>query len=71
MCGALFGIRLSHEYDSEHFELILRNLTCAASKRWLEAAQVKILRHLLGITKLDKRINVLRKKGAQNIVKEI
>jgi len=34
---------------------------------------MKFLRHLLGITKLDKkRINVLGKKtGAQNIVKEI
>ena len=39
----------------------------------LEAAQMKFLRHLLGITKLDKeKINVLRKKtGAQNIVQEI
>jgi len=41
----------------------------------LEAAQFKFLRHLLGITKLDKeRINVLGKKkktGAQNITKEI
>jgi hypothetical protein len=32
----------------------------------LEAAQMKFLRHLLGITKLDKE-----KTGAQNIVKEI
>jgi len=39
----------------------------------LEAAQMKFLRLLLGITKLDKeRINVLGEKtGAQNIVKEI
>jgi len=38
-----------------------------------EASQMKFLRHLLGITKLDKkRINVLGKKTrAQNIVKEI
>ena len=37
-----------------------------------EAAQMKFLRHLLGITKLDKIINVLDKKTrAQNIVKEI
>ena len=29
----------------------------------LEATQMKVLRHLLGVTKLDKkRINVLRKK---------
>jgi len=40
----------------------------------LEAAQMKFLRHLLGITKLDKekRINALGKKTrAQNIVQEI
>ena len=29
----------------------------------LEAARMKFLRHLLGITKLDKRINVLGKKN--------
>ena len=39
----------------------------------LEAAQMKILRHLLGITKLDKEKNqcIRQKTGAQNIVKEI
>jgi hypothetical protein len=38
----------------------------------IEVAQMKFLRPLLGITKLDKeRINVLGKTGAQNIVKEI
>ena len=39
----------------------------------LEAAQMKILRHLLGITKLDKEKNqcIRQKNGAQNIVKEI
>jgi len=39
----------------------------------LEAAQIKFLRHLLGITKLDKEKNqcVREKTGAQNIVKEI
>ena len=38
----------------------------------LEAAQMKFLRHLLGITKLDKEKNVLGKKtGAQSTVKEI
>ena len=39
----------------------------------LEAAQMKFLRHLLGITKLDqKKINVFGEKtGAQNKVKEI
>ena len=39
----------------------------------LEAAQMKFLRHLLGITKLDKEKNqcIRQKMGAQNIVKEI
>jgi len=39
----------------------------------LEAAQMKFLRHLLGITKLDKEKNqcIREKMGAQNIVKEI
>jgi hypothetical protein len=39
----------------------------------LEAAQMKFLRHLLGITKLDKEKNqhIGEKTGAQNTVKEI
>ena len=39
----------------------------------LEAAQIKFLRHLLGITKLDKGKNhcIRQKTGAQNVVKEI
>ena len=39
----------------------------------LEAAQMKFLKHLLGITKLDKEKNqcIREKLGAQNIVKEI
>jgi len=39
----------------------------------LEAAQMKFLRHLLGITKLDKEKNqcIRENMGAQNIVKEI
>jgi hypothetical protein len=39
----------------------------------LEAAQMKFLRHLLGITKLDKEKNqrIREKTGAQNIKKEI
>jgi hypothetical protein len=38
----------------------------------LEAAQMKLLRHLLGITKLDREINksVRQKVGVQNIVLE-
>jgi hypothetical protein len=39
----------------------------------LEAAQMKFLRHLLGIAKLDKENNrsIREKLGVQNIVKEI
>ena len=39
----------------------------------LEAAQIKFLRHLLGITKLDKEKNqcIRGKTGPQNTVKEI
>jgi len=39
----------------------------------LEAAQMKFLRHLLGITKLDKEKNqcIREKTGAQNIIKGI
>jgi hypothetical protein len=39
----------------------------------LEAAQIKFMIHLLGITKLDKEKNqcIREKTGAQNIVKEI
>ena len=39
----------------------------------LEAAQMKFLKHLLGITKLDKEKNqcIREKTSAQNIVKEI
>ena len=39
----------------------------------LEAAQMKFLRHLLRITKLDKEKNqcIREKTGAQNILKEI
>jgi len=38
----------------------------------LEATQMKFLRHLLGITKLDKEKNqcIRQKTGAQNIAKE-
>ena len=37
----------------------------------LEAARMKFLRHLLGITKLDKEKNHRQETGAHNIVKEI
>ena len=39
----------------------------------LETAQMKVLRHLLGITKLDREKNqcIRQKTGTQNIVQEI
>ena len=67
-------------------KLRIRNITAKAtlkfgSEAWvlkkreeqhLEAAQMKFLRHLLGITKLDKEKNqcIREKMGAQNIVKK-
>ena len=69
------------------YVLIIHNITAKAalkfgSEAWvlkkrekqrLEAAQMKFLRHLLGITKLDKEKDqcIREKTGAQNIVKEI
>ena len=51
----------------------LTNTIRKREEQCLEAAQMKFLRHLLGITKLDKEKNqcVREKTGAQNIVKEI
>ena len=67
--------------------IIIHNITAKAalkfgSEAWvlrkreeqcLEAARMKFLRHLLGITKLDKEKNqcIGEKTGAQNIVKEM
>ena len=73
---------------SKETKLRIHNITAKAalkfgSEAWvlkkkreeqrLEAAQMKFLRHLLGITKLDKEKNqcIRQKTGAQNIVKEI
>jgi hypothetical protein len=72
--------------ENKERKLIFHNITAKAvlkfgSEAWvlkkteqqsLEAAQMKFLRHLLGITKLDKEKNkcVREKTGAQNIVKE-
>ena len=68
-------------------KLRLHNITAKAalkfgSEAWvmkkreeqrLEAAQIKFLRHLLGITKQDKRKNqcIREKMGAQKILREI
>jgi hypothetical protein len=70
-----------------HSKLRIHNITAKAalkfgSKVWvlkkrdeqcLEAAEMKFLRPLLGITKLDKEKNqsIRKKTGAQNMVKEI
>jgi hypothetical protein len=59
---------MSHKYlRSEAWMLKKREEQC------FEAAQMKFLRHLLGITKLDKeKCQCVRgKTDAQNIVKEI
>jgi hypothetical protein len=55
------------KFGSEVWVLIKRD------KQRLEAAQMKFLRHLLGITKLDKEKNtsIRDKTGAQNIIREI
>jgi len=56
------------KFESEAWALRKRE------ERRLEAAQVKFVRHLLGITKLDKETNQCirgKRTGAQNVVKEI
>jgi len=74
-------------YIYKHTKLRIHNITAKAALKFecevsilkkreeqrLEAAQMKFLRHLLGITKLDKEKNqcIRRKTGAQNTVKEI
>jgi hypothetical protein len=62
-----FGFTLELKFGSEAWVLKKRE------EQRLEAAQMKYLRHLLTITKLDKkRINEKKKKtGVENIVKEI
>ena len=63
-------------YISVYFALKVGSEAWVLKKREeqrLEAAQMKFLRHLLGITKLDTEKNqcVRQKTGVQNIVKEI
>jgi len=83
------GVIRRHFGKQMHKETTLRihNITAKAalkfgSEAWvlkkrevqrLEGAQMKFLRHLLGITKLDKEKNqcIRGKRGAENIVKEI
>jgi len=75
------------QMNKKKTKLSIHNITAKAalkfgSEAWvlekreeqrLEAAQMKFLRHLLGITKLDKEKNqsIRQKTGAQNIAKEI
>ena len=77
-----FGKQMNKE-----IKLRIHNITAKAalkfgSEAWvlkkreeqrLEAAQMKFLRHLLGITQLHKEKNqgIRQKTGAQNIIKEI
>jgi hypothetical protein len=51
----------------------IKNLLKEKEEQRLEAAQMKFLKHLLGITKLEKGKNqcIGEKTGAQNMVKEI
>ena len=82
----LYGDILKKKMNKET-NLRIHNVTAQAalkfgSEAWvlkkrdeqrLEAAQMKFLGHLLGITKLDKEKNqsIRKKTGEQNIVKEI
>ena len=66
-----------NQINTQTFALCFIQLCCNKVKNSqhyrLEAEQMKILRHLLGITKLDKETDqcIRQKTGAQNIVKEI
>ena len=66
MCGALEVLILTG--GGAEFRIYY-----VREERRLEAAQMKFLRHLLGITKLDKEKNqcIRQKIGAQNIVEEV
>jgi len=77
----------THTHTHKETKLRIHNITAKAALKFeievwvlkkreeqrLEAAQMQFLRHLLGITKLDKENNqcIRGKTGAQNIVKEI
>ena len=79
-----YGLQTNYRNKSEiHFFLITAKVAFKfGSEVWvlkkreeqrLEAAQMKFLRHLFGITKLDKDKDqcIRQKTGAQNIVQEI
>jgi hypothetical protein len=60
-------------FKSAHIYIYIYTVLKKREEQRLEAAQMKFLRHLLGITQLDKETNkrIRKKTGAQNIVKEI
>ena len=77
-----FGKQMSRETKLRSHNITAKAALKFGSEAWvlrkreeqrLEAAQMKFLRHLLGITKLDKEKNqcIREKTGAQNTVKEI
>ena len=76
-----FGKQLNKETKLRIHNITAKAALKSGSEVWvlkkreehLEAAQMKFLRHLLGITKLDKEKNqcIREQTGAQNIVKEI
>jgi len=86
-CECLYCLYNFGKQMNKETKLRIHNITAKAalkfgSEAWilkkreeqrLEAAQMKFLRHLLGITKLDKVKNqcIREKTGAQNTVEEI
>ena len=63
----IYIVNIALKFGSEAWVLKKRE------EQRLEAAQMKFLRHLLGITKLDKEKDqrIRQKTGAENTVKEI
>ena len=77
-----FGKQMNKETNLRIHNITAKAVLKFGSEAWvlqkgeeqrLEAAQMKFLRHLLGITKLDKEKNqcIRERTGTQNIVKEI
>ena len=66
-------LRIHNIIGKQHWNLEVKLGYWRREEQRLEAAQMKFLRHLLGITKLDKEKNqcIRQKTGAQNTVKEI
>ena len=65
--------KIGARFDVQSFQTKKGLVLKKREEQRLEAAQMKFLRHLLGITKLDKEKNqcIREKTGAQSIVKEI